>query len=600
MSKDTNGKTIRKRLRSEEWLNDPAHPDHTAIYLERYLNYGLTREELQSGKPIIGIAQTGNDLSPCNRHHLDLAQRLKDGIRDAGGIPMEFPVHPIFEQGKRPTAALDRNLATLGLIEVLYGYPIDGVILTIGCDKTTPATLMAALALDLPAIAYSGGPMLNAWDREKRVGSGTAIWQNRERLARGELDYSGFIEASAASVPSIGHCNTMGTALTMNCLAEVLGMSLPGCAAIPAPYKERSQMGYFTGRRIVEMVFEDLKPSRILSRESFINAIVTCSALGGSTNAPVHLQALTKYLKEVDINIDLWQEYGEDIPLLVNCVPAGEYLGEEFYRSGGVPALVNELVKAGKVDGSAMTVTGRSLVENCRNSEILNSDVIRPFNNPLKERAGFAVMKGNIFDSALMKKSVISDNFRRDYLQNPDTPNCFTARAVVFEGPEDYHKRINDPALNIDKDCILVIRNCGPLGYPGSAEVVNMLPPDYLVKQGINCLPTMGDGRQSGTSTSPSILNISPEAAAGGGLAYIQTGDLIEINLNKNSVNVLLDTQELDRRREDTPPFKAINQTPWQEIYRKTVTQLDEGAVMNTDTEFVKIIETHGTPRNSH
>lgn len=604
------------QFRSARWFDDQDHADHTALYLERYFNFGLTREELQSGKPIIGIAQTGSDLTPCNRHHKELAQRLKDGIRDAGGIPMEFPVHPIFEQGRRPTAALDRNLATLGLIEILHGYPIDAVVLTTGCDKTTPATLMAALQLDIPAIVYSGGPMLNGWrpvscegdtgadtgdrEREERVGSGTAIWQNRERLAKGELDYAGFMDASAESVPSVGHCNTMGTALSMNALAEVLGMSLPGCAAIPAPYKERAQMGYHTGRRIVEMAYENLKPSDILTRQSFLNAVVACSALGGSTNAVVHLLALARALKDVDFTMDDWQQYGEEIPLLVNCMPAGKYLGEEFYRAGGVPALLNQLIGDGLIDGSQNTVTGHSLAHNCEPFCVRNRDVIFPTSQPLMQKAGFAIMRGNFFESALMKKSVISPGFRQKYLANPEHPDCFTARVIVFEGPEDYRARIDDPALDIDEQCILVVRNVGPVGYPGSAEVVNMLPPKRLVKQGINCLPTMGDGRQSGTSGSPSILHISPEAATGGGIALLQTGDRIRVDLTGHRVDVLLTEKELAERRGRMQAPPLVNQTPWQEIYRKSVSQLDTGAVMATDEEFVRILDEHPVGRHSH
>ena len=603
------------RFRSARWFDDKAHADHTALYLERYFNFGLTREELQSGKPIIGIAQTGSDLTPCNRHHKDLAQRVKDGIRDAGGVPMEFPVHPIFEQGRRPTAALDRNLATLGLIEILHGYPVDAVVLTTGCDKTTPATMMAALQLDIPAIVYSGGPMLNGWkpvscdgdtgdgeqgELEERVGSGTAIWQNRERLAKGELDYAGFMDASAESVPSVGHCNTMGTALSMNALAEVLGMSLPGCAAIPAPYKERAQMGYYTGRRIVEMAFENLKPSDILTRQSFLNAVVACSALGGSTNAVVHLLALSRGLEGVKLTMDDWQQYGEDIPLLVNCMPAGRYLGEEFYRAGGVPALMKQLIEDGLIDGTQKTVTGHSLAHNCEHFSVRNRDVIFPTAQPLMENAGFAIMRSNFFDSALMKKSVINPDFRKKYLQNPDHPNCFSARAIVFEGPEDYRARIDDPALDIDEHCILVVRNVGPVGYPGSAEVVNMLPPKRLVKQGINCLPTLGDGRQSGTSGSPSILHISPEAAVGGGIALLKTGDWIEVNLATHRVDVKLSDEELAERRQQAHIPVPVNQTPWQEIYRNSVSQLDTGAVMETEEEYVRILDEHPVGRHSH
>ncbi|MEH6551734.1 MAG: IlvD/Edd family dehydratase [Pseudomonadales bacterium] len=592
-------------LRSEQWFNDKKKPDQTALHLERYLNFGLTPEELQSGKPIIGIAQTGSDIAPCNRHLIDLASRVKDGIREAGGIPMEFPVHPIFENGKRPTAALDRNLATLGLIEILFGYPIDGVVLTTGCDKTTPATLMAAACVDLPSIVLSGGPMLNGWDQspsgeEEHIGSGSIIWRCRERYAAGEIDYAEFMRLVSSSAPSIGHCNTMGTALTMNSLAEALGMSLPGCAAIPAPYRERGQMAYYTGRRIVEMVAEDLKPSDIMTHQSFHNAIAVCSALGGSTNAPPHIQGIAHYLRDVDITIDDWQTYGEHVPLLVNCQPAGEYLGEEFYRAGGVPAVMGELLRAGIIDGDTLTVTGDTTQNSYIKSVSNNLNVIHETREPLKHKAGFAVMKGNLFDSAIMKKSVVDDNFRKRYLSDPSSLNKFCVRAVVFEGPEDYHDNIDKPALNIDEDCILVIRNCGPVGYPGSAEVVNMLPPSYLVKQGITCLPTMGDGRQSGTSASPSILNISPESAVGGGLALLQSGDMLEIDLTENSVNLIIDDEALEQRRNSMTTIIVTDQTPWQEIYREKVNQLDEGAVLKTKNTYNQLHKTHGVPRNSH
>ena len=592
----------KRRLRSEDWFNDPSQPDQTAIYLERYLNYGLTREELQSGKPIIGIAQTGSDLTPCNRHHIELAKRVREGIRDAGGIPFEFPVHPIAEQGRRPTAALDRNLAYLGLVEILHGYPIDGVVLTTGCDKTTPATLMAAASINIPAIVLSGGPMLNGWggdDGETRLGSGSMIWTSREQLASGDIDYEGFMQQVTDSSPSSGHCNTMGTALTMNSIAEALGMALPGCAAIPATYRERAQMAYCTGRRIVDMVFEDLKPSDIMTRAAFINAVRVCSAIGGSTNAPPHLQAIANRVG-VKFSIDDWQDYGEKIPLLVNCQPAGEYLGEDFYRAGGVPAVMGELLRADLLDGNCMTANGRTISENVIDARPRNDKVISSCEAPLRENAGFAVMRSNLFDTAIMKKSVIGDGFRRQYLSDPESPNVFRGRAIVFEGPEDYHHRIDDPALAIDARCVLVIRNCGPLGYPGSAEVVNMRPPNYLLKRGITGLPCLGDGRQSGTSASPSILNISPEAAAGGDLALLQSGDLIEIDLNRNRVDAILDDAELALRRERRQPPSVVNQTPWQEIYRKTVTQLEQGADMSLDEEHVRIVERHGTPRNSH
>ena len=597
------------RLRSECWFNDYSKPDQTALHLERYLNFGLTPEELQSGKPIIGIAQTGSDLAPCNRHHLDLAQRVKDGIREEGGVPLEFPVHPIFENGKRPTAALDRNLATLGLIEVLYGYPLDGVVLTTGCDKTTPATLMAAAAVDIPSIVLSGGPMLNGLshgrhspesESEERLGSGSIIWKCRELLAIGEIDHDEFMYRVSASAPSVGHCNSMGTALTMNSLAEALGMSLPGCAAIPAPYRERGQMAYFTGRRIVKMVEQDLKPSDIMTTASFQNAIAVCSAIGGSTNAPPHLQAISHYLQGVDLCIDDWQIYGEHVPLLVNCQPAGEYLGEEFYRAGGIPAVMGELLRAGVIDGDTMTVTGRTNEQNHANSCSLNLEVIRKYDSPLKTQAGFAVLSSNFFKSALLKKSVIDQDFINTYLSNPDRPDCFRARAVVFEGPEDYQDRINDPGLEIDERCILVIRNCGPVGYPGSAEVVNMLPPDNLLRRGITCLPCMGDGRQSGTSESPSILNISPESAVGGGLSLLKSGDWLEIDLNANRVELMIEEAEFEIRKQDSNELITTDQTPWQELYRARVNQLEEGAVLATDKDYYRIHELQGVPRNSH
>ena len=593
------------KLRSQDWLNNEKEPDQTAIYVERYLNYGLTRDELQSGKPIIGIAQTGSDLTPCNRHHIELAKRVREGIRDAGGIPMEFPVHPIAEQGRRPTAALDRNLAFMGLVETLYGYPIDAVVLTTGCDKTTPACIMAAATLDLPAIVLSGGPMNNGYENtgageEVRSGSGTAIWKSREQYTKGEIDYEGFMQNLTNSAPSAGHCNTMGTALSMNCMAEALGLSLPGCAAIPATYQARGQMAYHTGRRAVEIALEDLRPSKIINRESMLNSIKVISAIGGSSNAPVHVQAISRMVEGVELDIQDWQDSGEAMPLIVNCQPAGKYLGEDFFRAGGVPAVMGIMIEAGLINEDCMTINGKTIGENYRGGTTLLPDVIRTIDNALMTNAGFAVMRGNFFNSAIMKKSVIAETFRTKYLSNPDSPNRFEARVVLFEGSEDYHHRINDPALNVDEHCILVIRNCGPVGYPGSAEVVNMLPPDYLVKRGITELPCLGDGRQSGTSASPSILNLSPEAAAGGDIRLLENGDILVVDLNDNTVNVKLTDEELAQRRQDKDALKLVNQTPWQEIYRKTVGQLEDGAIMELDDDHHNIIATHGTPRHSH
>ena len=587
------------KLRSQLWFDDPAEPGMTALYLERYLNYGLTRGELQSGKPIIGIAQTGSDLVPCNRHHLELASRVKDGIREAGGVPMEFPVHPLQETGKRPTAALDRNLAFLGLVEVLHGYPLDGVVLTTGCDKTTPACLMAAAAVNIPAIVLSGGPMLDGYYDGKLVGSGTVVWHARKLLAAGEIDYAGFMDMVAASAPSVGHCNTMGTASSMNVLAEALGMSLPGCAAIPAPYRERGQMAHATGKRIVEMIGEDLKPSKIMTREAFENAIVVASAIGASSNCPVHLIAIARHMG-VELSLDDWQEIGHDVPLIVNMQPAGEHLGEGFFRAGGVPGVIYELIQAGRIRAGALTVSGRTIADNCADAGPSDRDVIRTVADPLLERAGYVVLGGNLFDAAVMKTSVISKAFRDRYLSEPGDENAFEGRAIVFDGPEDYHHRINDPALGIDERSILFIRNCGPVGYPGSAEVVNMQPPDDLIKRGITELPCVGDGRQSGTSASPSILNASPEAAVGGGLAYLQTGDRVRVDLAKRQVNVLIADDELARRKASLPLAELANQTPWQEIYRTFVGQLSTGACLEPATLYLNIIEQRGNPRHSH
>jgi len=594
--------TSSRRLRSQLWFDNPENPGMTALYLERYLNFGLTREELNSGRPIIGIAQTGSDLSPCNRHHLELAERVRTGIRDAGGIAFEFPVHPIQETGKRPTAALDRNLAYLGLVEVLFGYPLDGVVLTTGCDKTTPACIMAAATVNIPAIVFSGGPMLNGWWKGERAGSGTVVWQARADHAAGKIDYTEFIDIVTSSAPSVGHCNTMGTASTMNALAEALGMSLPGCAAIPAPYRERGQVAYDTGRRAVELVHENLKPSDILTRAAFENAIVACSAIGGSTNAPIHINAIARHVG-VPLSIEDWERVGYDVPLLVNMQPAGKYLGEEYYRAGGLPAVMQELLQAGRLHGDALTVNGKSMAENVRDATATDRDVIRPYEKPLMAEAGFKVLTGNLFSSAIMKTSVISKEFRTRYLSNPNDLGAFEGRVVVFDGPEDYHARIEDPALKIDAYTILVMRGAGAIGYPGSAEVVNMQPPAALLKQGVSSLPCLGDGRQSGTSGSPSILNASPEAAAGGGLAVLKTGDRLRIDLTKGRVDILISKDELTKRFSELERAGGYkypeSQTPWQEIQRGMVDQLADGMVLRPAVKYQRVAEKF-VPRDNH
>jgi dihydroxy-acid dehydratase len=598
-----NQMTQDRKLRSAAWFDNPDNVDMTALYLERYLNFGLSLKELRSGRPIIGIAQTGSDLSPCNRHHLVLAERVREGIRDAGGIAIEFPVHPIQETGKRPTAGLDRNLAYLGLVEALYGYPLDGVVLTIGCDKTTPACLMAAATVNIPAIALSVGPMLNGWYKGERTGSGTIVWKARELLAAGEIDDDEFIRLVASSAPSTGYCNTMGTATTMNSLTEALGMSLPGSAAIPAPYRDRQEVAYATGVRAVELVREDVKPSDILTRDAFLNAIAVNSAIGGSTNAPIHLNAIARHMG-VELAIDDWQAAGHDVPLLVNLQPAGEYLGEDYYRAGGVPAVVNQLIGAGLIHEGAMTVNGKSIGANCRGAAIEDEKVIRPFGQPLKEAAGFIVLRGNLFDAAIIKTSVISPEFRTHFLSNPADPDAFEGPVIVFDGPEDYHARIDDPATGVTADTLLVMRGAGPIGYPGAAEVVNMRPPAHLLREGVSVLPCIGDGRQSGTSGSPSILNASPEAAAMGGLALLRDGDRVRIDLRAGTADVLLPATELAERRralEAEGGFRyPASQTPWQEIQRKLVGQMDSGAILEGSERFQRIAQTQGLPRDNH
>ena len=605
MAATTRGSRKSKKalLRSQLWFDNPDNPGMTALYIERYLNFGLTREELMSGKPIIGIAQTGSDLSPCNRHHLELAKRVREGITAAGGVAFEFPVHPIQETGKRPTAALDRNLAYLGLVEILYGYPLDGVVLTTGCDKTTPACIMAAATVNIPAIVLSGGPMLNGWHNGERTGSGTIVWKGREQLAAGEINYDSFMDLVTSSAPSVGHCNTMGTASTMNSLAEALGMTLPGGAAIPAPYRERGQNAYETGKRIVDMVWEDLKPSDILTREAFENCIVINSAIGGSTNAPIHVNAIARHIG-VKLTVDDWQKHGHKVPLLVNLQPAGEYLGEEYHRAGGVPAVVNELMKKKLIHEKVITVNGKTMGENCRKTKVLDKRVIFPVNKPLRPDAGFLVLKGNLFNNAIMKTSVISEEFRNRYLSNPSDPDAFEGRAIVFDGPEDYHARIDDPKLRINEHCLLFMRGTGPIGYPGGAEVVNMQPPAALLKKGITSLPCIGDGRQSGTSGSPSILNASPEAAANGGLAILKTGDKVRIDLRKGTANILITKEEYNKRM--TALLKKggyaypADQTPWQEIQRSMVDQFDGGMVLKPAVKYQRVAQTKGTPRDNH
>ena len=590
-------KNFKTKYRSQQWFDNPSNPGMTALYLERSMNFGLTPEELRSGKPIIGIAQTGSDISPCNRVHIKLAERVREGIRTAGGIAFEFPVHPIQETLKRPTAAVDRNLAYLGLVEILHGYPLDGVVLMTGCDKTTPACLMAAATVDLPAIVLNGGPMLDGWHNGKLAGSGTAVWDSRVELAAGRIDYEQFIDIVTSSAPSDGHCNTMGTASTMNSLAEALGMSLTGNANIPAPYRERGQMAYKTGLRIVDMVKDDLTPSAIMTREAFENAIVVNSAIGGSTNAQIHITAIARHIG-VELETDAWQQVGYDIPLMANIQPAGEYLCESYHRAGGTSAVMSELLDNDKIHGNVMTVTGQKMSENLKGIKIKDEKVITPFKNPMKQKAGFIVLKGNLFESAIMKTSVISKSFKDKFLSNPGKEGVLEGKVIVFEGSEDYHDRLNDKSLDMNENSILVIRGAGPVGWPGSAEVVNMQPSDDLIKKGITELPCIGDGRQSGTSGSPSILNASPESATGGGLAWLRTGDTVVIDLNKYTADMLVSPEEIEVRKKDGVPTYPASQTPWQEIQRNYVGELANGGVLENAVKYQKVKK--DLPRDNH
>ena len=590
-------KNFNPKYRSQQWFDNPSNPGMTALYLERSMNFGLTPDELRSGKPIIGIAQTGSDISPCNRVHIKLAERVREGIRSAGGIAFEFPVHPIQETLKRPTAAVDRNLAYLGLVEILHGYPLDGVVLMTGCDKTTPSCLMAAATVDLPAIVLNGGPMLDGWHNGKLAGSGTAVWDSRVELAAGRIDYEQFIDIVTSSAPSDGHCNTMGTASTMNSLAEALGMSLTGNANIPAPYRERGQMAYKTGLRIVDMVKDDLSPSQVMTREAFENAITVNSAIGGSTNAQIHITAIARHIG-VELETDAWQQVGYDIPLMANIQPAGEFLCESYHRAGGTAAVMSELLKNKKLHGEVMTVTGKKMSENLKGIRIKDEKVITPFKNPMKQKAGFIVLKGNLFNAAIMKTSVISKSFKDKFLNRPGKEGILEGKVIVFEGSEDYHDRLNDKSLDMNENSILVIRGAGPVGWPGSAEVVNMQPSDELIKKGITELPCIGDGRQSGTSGSPSILNASPESATGGGLAWLRTGDTVVIDLNKCTANMLVSDEEIELRKKDGVPSYPESQTPWQEIQRKFVGELSDGAVLENAVKYQKVKKT--LPRDNH
>nr|XP_019003192.1 dihydroxy-acid dehydratase [Kwoniella mangroviensis CBS 8507]OCF66653.1 dihydroxy-acid dehydratase [Kwoniella mangroviensis CBS 8507] len=587
-------------LRSKKWFNDPTDLGMSALYTERYLNQGLTVPELSpKNRPIIGIAQTGSDLSPCNKYHVELAKRVRDGIIAAGGTPLEFPCHPIQETGKRPTASLDRNLSYLSLVEVLFGYPLDGVVLLTGCDKTTPALLMAAATVNIPAIAMNVGPMLNGYSGQKLIGSGGVVWESRAQLAAGEITEAEFLHHVALSAPSAGHCNTIGTASTMNAMAEALGMALPGSASIPAVYRERGACAYATGLRIVQLVREDVKPSDIMTKEAFENAIACCAAIGGSTNAPIHLNAIAKHVG-VQLDSDDWERVGYKLPLILNVQPAGQWLCEEYHRAGGLPAIVAELLEHDALPHpSALTVSGKSIGANCRGDLSQDRRVIVPFDKPLMAEAGFLHLKGSLFNSGIMKTSVISKAFREQYLSNPNDPMAFEGPVAVFDGPEDYHHRI-EKSPNIGPGTILIMRGAGPVGYPGAAEVVNMIPPGELIKKGIE-LPCIGDGRQSGTSGSPSILNASPEAATGGMLGYLKDGDRVRIDLLKRTADVLLSESEIEERKNEVGSYQfPKSQTPWQEIYRGSVSELSEGMVIKSAVKYQRLAQTQGIPRQNH
>lgn len=571
-----------RKLRSAEWFGGTSR-DH--IYHRSWMkNQGLPAD-LFDGRPVIGICNTWSEMTPCNAHLRDLADRVKHGIYEAGGLPLEFPVFSPGESALRPTAMMFRNLCAMDVEEAIRGNPMDGVVLLAGCDKTTPALLMGAASVDLPAIVVSGGPMLNGMFRGERVGSGTHLWKFSEAVKAGEMTQDDFLDAEASMSRSPGSCNTMGTASTMASMSEALGMALSGNAAIPAVDSRRRVMAHLTGRRIVDMVKDDLKPSDILTRSAFENAIRTNGAIGGSTNAVVHLLAIAGRVG-IDLSLDDWDRCGRDIPTIVNLLPSGKYLMEEFFYAGGLPVVIKHLCEAGVMDRDALTVSGNSVWEEVREVRNWNEDVILPVEKALTDQGGIAVLRGNLAPSgAVLKPSAA-------------TPELLVhrGRAVVFEDIDDYKRKINDDELDIDETCIMVLKNCGPKGYPGMAEVGNMGLPPKVLKKGITDMVRISDARMSGTAYGTVVLHTSPEAAAGGPLAVVRDGDIIELNVPQRRLQIELSDEELAARLQAWKPTTPTPASGYEHLFHMHVQGADTGA----DFDFLNGCRGSAVGKDSH
>jgi L-arabonate dehydrase len=572
-----------KPYRSTAWFG---HPDRDGFLHRSWMKNQGFPADLFDGRPVIGICNTFSELTPCNAHFRDLAERVKRGVYEAGGFPLEFPVFSTGESNLRPTAMLFRNLASMDVEEAIRGNPIDGVVLMTGCDKTTPALLMGAASCDVPAIVLSGGPMLNGKYRGKDIGSGTDVWRFAEEVKAGEMSLEDFMDAEACMHRSPGHCMVMGTASTMNSMAEALGMSLPGCAAIPAVDSRRRVMAQVTGRRIVEMVKEDLRISKILKRENFLNAVRANGALGGSSNAVIHLSAIAGRVPGVQFGLDDWDRYGREVPTLVDIMPSGRFLMEDYYYAGGLPAVMRALGEHGLLDKDALTVTGQSMWANVKDAPNWNTEVIRGWDNPHTEHGGMVILRGNLApDGAVLKPSAATPALMKH-----------RGRAVVFESIEDYKAKIEDEALDVDETCMLVLKNCGPKGYPGMAEVGNMGLPPKVLRKGVRDMVRISDARMSGTAYGTVVLHVCPEAAAGGNLALVENGDIIELDVEARRLHLEVDEDELARRRAAWRAPEPAMKSGYQKLYVDHVMQASEGA----DLDFLRGCRGAGIPRESH
>lgn len=571
-----------RKLRSTEWFG---RQDKDGFAYRSWMkNQGLPHHVFD-GRPVIGICNTWSELTPCNAHLREIAERVKRGVYEMGGFPVEFPVMSLGETLLRPTAMLFRNLASMDVEESIRGNPLDAVVLLVGCDKTTPSLMMGAASCDLPTLVVSGGPMLNGRFRNERIGSGTHVWKFDAMVKAGEMSTEEFMETEACMSRSVGHCMTMGTASTMACMVEALGMGMPGNAAIPAADSRRNALAHMAGRRIVDMVAEDLTPSKILTREAFENAIRANGAIGGSTNAVIHLLALAGRLG-VEHSLDDWDQMGRDVPCLVNLMPSGDYLMEDFYYAGGLPAVLRKLGDAGLLHKDTLTVNGKTHWENVQSAEVYDDNVIYPTEKPFKEAGGIVVLRGNLApDGAVLKPSAASPELMQH-----------TGRAVVFEDIDDYKARIDTDELDVDASCVLVLKNCGPRGYPGMAEVGNMALPAKILKTGVTDMVRVSDARMSGTAYGTVVLHACPEAAVGGPLAFIENGDMITLDVAKRELSVDVDEQTFEARRQKWQPIHPQATRGYVKMYQETVMQANEGA----DLDFLRGGSGAPVPRDSH